>query len=499
MEIMKKRILVCEFHQESNTFNPIVWDIDRFGTNREFEGETRMQRSLNGKAAVHGGVTAITEAGAEVVATVFLHAGSGGRVSDEVMDYLCQRMEHYCKTEEFAGIYAALHGATCTESQDDACGYLLEHLRKLAGDKPIAASCDLHAKVTDKMLKNADIICGYQTYPHIDFYNTGYRAAKLLMELLEGKKLRMATVNLPLLLPPAGYTTREEPFKSLMEKALAMITDGKLSDASIFPVQPWLDIPEIMSRVITISEDPQQAADCAVELAKGLFEIKDDMWPDLVSMDTAIDAAEANTTGKPVLLIDAADSPNGGAVGDSPAVALRLMERGSNLRAGMFIIDPASVELAFKSGVGNKAAFSVGAGYTKGMPGPLKAEGLVRSLHDGWFRQEGKAGRGAAVYLGKTAVVSFGNIDVVLCHQAFATGDPQILRHFGVEPTLCDLVVVKANTSFREPYSTISDLVYFGDTPGAGASNLQAMTWENLPEGLYPFAEVSCPEEAKIW
>ena len=33
---MKKRILVCAFHQESNTFKPIVCDIDSFGTNREF-------------------------------------------------------------------------------------------------------------------------------------------------------------------------------------------------------------------------------------------------------------------------------------------------------------------------------------------------------------------------------------------------------------------------------------------------------------------------------
>ncbi len=496
---MKKRILVCEFHQESNTFNPIVWDIDRFGTNREFEGAARLEKSLDGKSAVHGGYTAITEAGGEVVPTIFLHASSGGRVADEVVNHLCERMAYYCQNEAFDGIYAALHGATCTENEDDACGFFLEILRKLAGDKPIAASFDLHAKITDKILKNADIVCGYQTYPHIDFFETGYRAAKHLMGMLEGKKYHMATMNLPMFVPPAGYTTREEPFKGLLEKAKAMIADGKLTDATVFPVQPWLDIPEIMSRVVTISEDADKAADCAMELAKDLWAMKDNMWPDLKSIDEIIDAAEVNTTGKPVLLVDAADSPNGGAVGDSCAVALRLMERGSKLRAGMFIVDPASVALAFQTGVGNKAEFSVGAGFTKGMPGPLKAEGLVRSLHDGWFRLEGKAGRGTPAWLGKTAVVSFGNIDVVLCHRGTSSGDPQILRHFGVDPALCDLVVVKANTSFREPYSYISDLIYFADTPGAGASNLKAMAWEKLPAGLYPFAEVTCPDKVELW
>ena len=109
----------------------------------------------------------------------------------------------------------------------------------------------------------------------------------------------------------------------------------------------------------------------------------------------------------------------------------------------------------------------------------------------------GKAGRSAAAYLGKTAVVSFGNIVVVLCYRAAASGDPQILHHFGVEPTLSDLAV-KANTSFREPYSTVSDMVYFDDTR-AGASNLRAMKWERLPDSLYPFTEMSCPKKAEIW
>lgn len=496
---MKKKILVCDFHQESNTFNPIVWEIDRFGKNRDFEGIAHTQGPINGKATVQGACTAITEAGGEVIPTVFLDAGSGGRVADEVLDFLCERMTYYTQNEEFDGVYASLHGATCTESEDDACGVFLEKLRTLVGDKPIAASFDLHAKITDKILKNADIVCGYQTYPHVDFFETGYRAAKLLMELLEGKTYHMATVSLPIFVPPAGYTTREEPFKGLLEKAKRMIADGKLADATVFPVQPWLDIPEIMSRVVAISEDAQTAAACAKELAQDLFDAKDKMWPKLVPIDEIIDAAEKNTTGKPVLLVDAADSPNGGAVGDSCAVALRLMERGSKLRTGMFIIDPAAVDFAFEVGVGNKADFSVGAGYTKGMPGPLKGEGLVRSLHDGWFRQEGKAGRGNPSWLGKTAVVSFGNIDVVLCCRCACSGDPQVLRHFGVDPALCDLVVVKANTSFKEPYSSISDLVYFADTPGAGASNLCAMVWENLPAGLYPFCENVSVGEPELW
>ena len=495
---MKKRILVCEFYEESNTFNPIIRDIDCFGTNREFEGASRLEKSFNGKTALHGGCTAIAEADGEVVPTVFMFATSGGRASDQVLDHMCQRMEHYVKTEQFDGIYAALHGATCTENNDDACGFFLEKLRSLVGDKPIAASFDLHANITDKILRNADVVCGYQTYPHIDLFDTGYRAAKHLMGILDGKRYYTAAVKLPMLVPPTGYTTREEPFKSLLEKAKGMIAEAKLTDASVFVVQPWLDISQVMSRIVAVSEDAEQAKSCALELARDLWNMKENMWPSLTSVDEIIDAAEANTTNKPVLLIDSADSTNGGALGDSPVVAQRLLERGSKLRVGMFIVDPSAVELAFQIGVGNKAEFSVGASFTKGLR-PLKAEGLVRSLHDGWFRQEGKAGRGNAVCLGKTAVVRFGSIDMVICCRVSAPGDPQIFRHFGIEPTLCDLVAIKVNTSFREPYSSISDLVYFADTAGAGASNLKSLTWEKLPDGLYPFDEVPFPDKAELW
>ena len=135
------------------------------------------------------------------------------------------------------------------------------------------------------------------------------------------------------------------------------------------------------------------------------------------------------------------------------------------------------------------------------MPGPLKAVGRVSSLHDGSFRQEGPAGRGFPCNVGMSAVISFGNIDIMVCEEPGASGDPQILRHFGIEPKLYDLIVVKANTSFKVPYSAFADDFCYADTPGAGASNLEYFDWKNLPKGFYPF---DLPEDyelkkARIW
>ncbi len=499
---MKKRILVCEFQEETNSFNPLTAHADTFNEGLSFEGEELFQIRMSNPNAFHGGVDAIIEAGGEVIHTVMMYTTAAGKVSDDLLHWMKERIKYYLDTAgKIDGVFAALHGATCTETCDDACGNFLEYLRELVGDKPIAASFDLHANITDKVLKNADVICGYQTYPHIDIYEVGYRAASLLMQKLEGKDFKKATIHLPLLLPPAGYTDAEEPLKGLICRAHNMVKDGRLLDFSIFIVQPWMDISEIASTVVAVGEDPKIAAECAKELAEQLMAIREEMHPDLLSVDEIINIAESNTTGKPVILSDSADSPNGGCIGDSPVVAMRLLERKSDLRACVFIVDPDAVKKAFELGVGGEAEFSVGAKFTPGMPGPLVAKGRVCSLHDGYFTVEGPARRGATSYVGNAAVVRFGKIDVLLCEKGGYSGDPQHFRHFGMEPSLYDLVVVKANTSFRVPYSKISDLIYVADTPGAGASNLKQMEWHNLPKGIYPFdlPENYTIEEPTIW
>lgn len=496
------RILVCEYHQESNTFNPMTSPLSKFSPGLGYEGEKVYNARMSTRSAIHGAVDAITAAGAEAIPTAFFTASSGGRMDDAVLQLACDRMRYYVENSgDFDGVYVDLHGATCTESYDDASGEFLRVLRELIGDKPMTASCDLHANITTLMLQKADAISGYQSYPHVDHYETGHRAASLLMKLLAGEKFTTATVSVPMLIPPSGYTTMVDPFKSIIARGKQMVAEGKLLDFSTFAVQPWLDIPEIASTAMAVAEDPTVAKACAEELAQMLFDARDASQPELYSVDAIIDIAEANKEDKPVILCDSADSPNGGAVGDSPVVAMRLLERGSNLRGAMFIKDPKAVEQAFALGVGSEADFVVGAAFTPGMPGPLKAVGKVRSLHDGYFRLEGPANRGALGYIGRAAVVSFGNVDILLCETPSKSGDPQLFRHFGIEPTLYDLIEVKANTSFRVPYSKISDLIYVADTPGAGASNMLQFQWKNLPKGMYP---LDLPEdytlpEAKLW
>lgn len=486
----RKRVLVCEFHQESDTFNPLVSTLENcFEKVRCAEGKEAYELAKAVPCALHGMIDAVEEAGGELILSLSLFGGSGGRVADDALTMLCDKVRSDLeKCGPVDAVFASLHGACCTESEDDASGALLAYLRELVGpDAVIAASCDLHANATPRMLSNADIICGYQSYPHVDFYETGHRAASLGMRKLAGEQVRLAATTIPMMTPPAGYTSQQEPFKSVIDYGKSLIADGTLQDFTVFNVQPWLDIDTIGSTVIAVAEDEAVACRYADELAKRFFAVRDGLWPELMSVDEIIDIAEDPNSPKPVILVDSADSPNGGAVGDSAEVALRLQARNATIRSGMFVKDPEAAKKAFEVGVGNKAYFEVGNKFTPDMPAPLKGEAVVKSLHDGAFWQEGPAGKGLPCNVGLAAVLSFGFVDIMVCEQPGASGDPQILRHFGIEPKVYDLIVVKANTSFRVPYSAFAGAMYNADTPGAGTSNLKRLVWRKLPKNFYPF------------
>ena len=288
----RKRVLVCEFHQESDTFNPLISTIENcFEKVRCAYGKDAYDKAKLVPCALHGMIDAVEEFGGELILSQSLFGGSGGRVADDVLNFLKEKVSaDIAKYSPLDAVFVSLHGACCTESEDDASGALLAYIRGLVGEKVVmAASCDLHANATPKMLSSADIICGYQSYPHVDFYETGYRAASLGMRKLAGEKVCLAATTMPVMTPPAGYTSREEPFKSVIDYGKSLIADGTLQDFTVFNVQPWLDIDTIGSTMIAIAADEAVACRCADELAQKFFAIKDELWPDLMSVDEIID------------------------------------------------------------------------------------------------------------------------------------------------------------------------------------------------------------------
>lgn len=485
----KKQILIADFHQETNSFCSVTSDIDLFSAGFFFEGKQLLNAISRQRSVLNGLATAINEAGGVVIPSVAMRASrSGGPVKHEVVNLFIEKLNRYLNENQVDGVFLSLHGATQSTEENDVCGYICETIRERIGqNKVIAVGCDLHANVTHRQLRSVDVVCGYQTYPHCDYYQTGHRAGSIGMRILSGEKIAVAYVTIPMIVPATGYNTNEGSFRELIQRANAVVQENTLIDYSIFQMQPWLDVNPAGSTVIAIAKDGTTAKLYAESFAKEQFDHRDEYWPDLRDVGEIIVLAEANKSEKPIVLVDAADSAGSGSYGDSVAVLSEILKRNSPVRAASVVCDPEAVQLAFRTGVGNKGSFCFGAKYSTGSQEPICTEAIVRSLHDGQFQREGITGRGTKHNMGKCAVISFGNIDVLLCSIASGSGDTQLYRHFGIEPLFYQLIVVKANTSFRAAYSSIAKDIFIADTPGPSSSKLLELPFRNMPAAFYPF------------
>lgn len=488
------KIALCEFHQETDSFNPVKTTLADYRKVGIYEGEEMYQ--LRGRpVAMAGKFAAIDEAGgAEIIPLLSMTAQSGGTVEHEVVDYFLGKVLPGLKASlPLDGVFVGLHGATQSDASDDVCGDILEAIRNVVGDLcVITASSDLHGNVTGKWIKNADFVTGYQTYPHVDFYETGYRAAKAgLTKIMKTKDLKMAWASVPMIAPASSYTTMHGPFKEVLEFAHSLVDSGEIFDFTVYQMQPWLDVRDAQSSILTIAEDPEKARFYADELAKRLFDARTGFVQKLWQVDDVVREAEQNKTGKPYVLVDSSDSPNAGATGDSAALLEAIGRLDSDVKAALYLNDIPSAKRAFELGVGAEGTFTVGSYLDKNASSPVTIDARVVSLHDGYYTQEGPAQRGKVNFIGKTAVIRWRNTDIVLCGNVQAPGDPQMYRHFGVEPTFYQLVSVKACTSWRAAYEPMAGRIFETDMPGNAPLNLFRATYTHLPKHFYPFEEIT--------
>ncbi len=235
-------------------------------------------------------------------------------------------------------------------------------------------------------------------------------------------------------------------------KKEAFKKEKKIENYSIFQVQLWLDVNGTASMIVVRGRDKETAGKVAAELALLEFEIRKDLLGGtLLSVDDVIRKAIRNKTGKPVVLADAADSPNAGACGCSAYILEKLLPYKDILTTAIGLIDIPAVEKTYKVGVGNTADFTLGAAIAPELSKPITVNATVKSLDDGHFKYTGPQEHGKEFFLGRTAVLSIGKIFLHAIERG-RMGDPAFYDAFGISPKKCDLVCIKACTSFRAAY-----------------------------------------------
>ena len=210
------KILIAGFQHETNTFAPSEADWDSFVEGGGMPGMVEGEALLDFKGInlpLGGFLDDLEGEGHEYLPVIWASASPSGKVTKDAFERIVGKITDALKQETPDAIYLDIHGAMVVEHVDDGEGELLKRVRELVGDDvPVVGSLDLHANVSHKMLKYADALVAYRTYPHVDMDETGSRAAKLLKLRMEEKKRRYcAFKRIPFLIPINAQCTDLEP------------------------------------------------------------------------------------------------------------------------------------------------------------------------------------------------------------------------------------------------------------------------------------------------
>ncbi len=481
-----KRILIADCKQEISSFNPLPSQYENFLI-RHGEG----LYDQRGKNQELGGALAVFEArpDIEVVPTICARAGSAGLLSAEGWKKLSEEIlaAIFARLDGIDGIYVSLHGAMGADGELDPEGYLLEKLRERVGpDMPIVISLDLHGILTDRMLRNVDGFAIYWTYPHVDFADTGRRAAELLLKLMDGGARPVAArVVIPALVRGDELITKTGCYGDLLAECRRLEEEGRALAAGIMIGNPFTDVPELCSQVLVLTDGDRETAEReATRLALEFWPLRFRMQGKLVPLDRAI--GQARSIDGPVIFTDAADATSSGASGDSNAILAALREAGYGKRVLAQIVDAPAAAAAHKAGVGATVSVTLGGSIDPARFPPMPVTATVKLLSDGEaFLETMKA----PLKAGPTAVLSWDNVAVVVMSQSVSLFDRAMYYANGLDPTDFDLIVVKSPHTEFHMYDQWCARNFNIDAPGATSANLKSLGHTICARPAYPLDE----------
>src|SRR5262245_55042438 len=493
------RIAIGQFMEESNTFVRQRADLAHFRATQLLYGEEIVERLRGTRAEVGGFLDVLGPAGVEVIPTVAANAVSSGPVTRATFDHIRNALlQHLAAAGPVDGVLLALHGAMVLEDAPDGEGELLAAVRKVIGPAvPLVATLDLHATITPRMVQEADALVGYDTYPHIDLYATGAKAATLLLRAV---RVEIEPVTLfarsPMLVPAEGMGTDDQPMAGLMAEAKRLQARPGVLAVSLFPVQPWLDIPDTGFCVMAVADGARRAAEIEPmvrQLAWQAWERRRAFAADLLTVDEAIRHALASEGG-PFVLSESADSTGSGSPGDSTHVLERLLALGVRERCLVTVVDASAVSQAIAAGVGADVATAVGGTLDPRYNRPVAITGRVRILSDGRFISSDKKSAGVEFHMGRAAVIEVGRIAILVTERPAFTFDPALYRSVGLEPRDVKIVVVKSPLQFRDGFGSFARACWVVDTPGPSTARVERLTWPHRSRPLFPFEDGFEPE-----
>jgi len=347
------KLVLAQMKHETNTFSPVPTPLARFGHGRELPWEGRAAyEEFKGTGTALGAFIDLAErAGAEVVLPVAAQAWPSGRVAQEAYEHIAGRIVD-AVAQGCDAVLLDLHGAMVSERFEDGEGELLARIRRVAPRVPIGVAHDMHANLFPAAARVATSLAGYQTYPHVDMYETGIRAAQPILQLLRGEaRPTLIFGHRPMLPHVMRQSNLDSPNHEIQDRARQMERQGALS-ATLFVGFPHADVPYAgVSAVVVTDADPELARRYCDELLDMAWQSRAQFVYRPEPLEVSIRKAK-NLDAGPVVLLDHYDNCASGGTMDTMTVLSAMLDAGLEEAAAFAICDPQAVAQMREAGTG---------------------------------------------------------------------------------------------------------------------------------------------------
>ena len=485
------RLVIAQMKHETNTFSPVPTDLRRFarGQATPLEGEA-IRAAFKGTGTAIGAFIELAEkAGAEMLLPVAGDAPPSGPVRSEAYEWMATRILD-AVAKGCDALLLDLHGAMVTEAHDDGEGELLRRVRALAPTLPIGVALDMHTHLFPGMVENANVLAGYQTYPHVDMYDTGMRAGRPILALLEGKATpTMVCGHRPMLPHVMRQSSLDAPNLGIQARAREMERQGALA-ATFFVGFPHADIPWAGSSAVVVTDGD------AARARQYCDELLDLAWKDRAAFVYRIEplaeslARAQQMQGGPIVLLDHYDNCASGGTMDTMTVLGAILDAGLADVAAFAVCDPQAVAQMKAAGEGANVTLALGGKLDMpalGLKGvPREVSGRVKRLVDGQYKNEGPMSKGARGDMGLSGVLDTGRIEIAVISRHTEPYDIAPFRLLGIDPARKRYLMLKSRVHWRAGLGPLARATVECAGTGVCTSDYAQLDFRRVRRPIYP-------------
>lgn len=490
-------VLTAEFASENNTFKKGLTELHDFAVDTLLEGEAAIRARGAANTELAGFLDMAGKAGWQVIHAISAVASPGSPVSraayDHIAGSICRAVE--ANRGRLNGILLSLHGAQVTEFCEDGEGELLARIRALTGpDLPIGVTLDLHANVTRAMVRDAQILLSYKTYPHVDMRECGCHLARLLGDAMAGRS-DPATLrrDLPMMEEVNSGRSDAGPMVALYAEARRQEAEPGILAVSLNAGFPDADIREMGPTVLVAHDRRVAAAAARAEAvadahARAIWQGRHSLANVFLGVDEAVaQAAAFDASRGPMVIADYADNPGSGAYGDGTSLLAAMLKAGLTDAVLAPMIDPEAAAELHRHRVGDAVTLPVGG---KNDPdfggGPLMLSGRITHLSDGRFRGDGPMLGGLERTFGATAVLKVAGVEILIVTEREQMLDRQQLSAFGIDPAARATLALKSMQHFRAAFEPIAGRVIVCDSGALSTPDVARRPYRRVRRPIWP-------------